>query len=814
MAENKIEIILSVKNLAKKGLETAKIGLENVGKQADKVRANLNKMKKGVSSLGLIFAGVATATLKASGTMEQWRISFETMLGSAEKADKLLKEITDFTSKTPLELPGVIESSKQLLAFGIEADKIIETMKSLGDISAGIGTEKLPTLVNALGKVRTKGKASMEELNMFLEAGVPILDELANGFDVSTQELFKMITAGTVGFDDVNNALLRLTTGNGKFANLMDKQSQSLFGIFSNIKDNITQILIALGDELLPITKKISVFLKDLTTNLVSFIKENPKIAKLVGVFILLGSAIGVIAASITALTFIGIPSLIVGIGGLAVAFNSALGGIPLILTVIIGSFLLVKNTLEKIIVRLGDFIESVGGWKTIFLEIKKTAQNAFLGIKNGFIEAGYLAKKYYLLSTNLLNKNKQKLLELEEKHLKDLEDLEEDKKETVEKTQEEIDKIRDDANSETQKQIKEELDAKKKALEENAKNAKNADKKIQESSKSTKNKNIDDYKDWKLKTQSERDLSLDEELKYLEDLKTNKQLNSEELKAIDEEYYKLKADKREEDAKEEDELKKDFEAKALELLNNDYERKKTAEQIEKDHKDSLEEINKEYTRKLEDINNTQYENDEEKQKALTELELWKNRELEDLQEETNKKRKENEGNSLKDMGEMLKKAIKNQIDTIVAGKIGEIWAWAWGAALATFGGSLIAAVGATAGLIAAGTAAKSAVDGITFHDGGIVGEERRTGLKPNEVNATLLRGERVMTQPTSESMLGAIKSLNTKLDNMQTGKTKAMSGGDLSVPVYLDGKVITNAVIKNYNNQRRVNTITKIRTD
>ncbi len=211
---------------------------------------------------------MAVAFLKGAGDIEQTRIAFETMLGSAKKADALIKEITEFAAKTPFELTGLIESSKKLLAFGFAGDEIIEKMTNLGNIAAGVGRQKLPSIILAFGKIRTKGKATMEELNIMLEAGVPILEELAKGMNVTKREIVKLVSKGVVGFDDVDRALTNMATGSGRFANLMEKQSKSFLGIVSNIGDFITNLSNDIGADLLPAAKSISkAFLEFLETN-------------------------------------------------------------------------------------------------------------------------------------------------------------------------------------------------------------------------------------------------------------------------------------------------------------------------------------------------------------------------------------------------------------------------------------------------------------------------------------------------------------------------------------------------------------------
>jgi tape measure domain-containing protein len=216
----------------------------------------LQKVKRSSLILGGGIIAMGTKFLKAAGDMEQTEIAFETMTGSAEKAQKLIEDLTTFAAKTPFEMKGLIENSKKLLAFGFQSDEIVEKMTVLGNISAGVGRDKLPTLVAAFGKIRVKGKASMEELNMLLEAGVPILDQLAKNTNVTTEQLFKMVSKGLIKFDDVSKALTDLQVGSGKFTDLMIKQSKSFLGLISNVGDFLQVFAISIGKELLPQAKE------------------------------------------------------------------------------------------------------------------------------------------------------------------------------------------------------------------------------------------------------------------------------------------------------------------------------------------------------------------------------------------------------------------------------------------------------------------------------------------------------------------------------------------------------------------------------
>ncbi|MBC8526313.1 MAG: tape measure protein [Candidatus Cloacimonetes bacterium] len=225
-----------------------------------------SKMKSTIKSVATLAAGMIAlkksfdylrSSVNLAGQFQQWRIAFETMLGSVEKAESALRSITKFAAETPFELTGLVKSSKQLLAYGIEVENLIPTLDALGNIAAGVGKDKLPSIILAFGKIRTKGRASLEELNILLEAGVPILDQLAKNFDVTKQTLFDMVTKGKVAFDDVNRALRDMSSESGKFANLMQKQSKSYLGVVSNFGDAVDQLSIKIGSGLLPTLTKM-----------------------------------------------------------------------------------------------------------------------------------------------------------------------------------------------------------------------------------------------------------------------------------------------------------------------------------------------------------------------------------------------------------------------------------------------------------------------------------------------------------------------------------------------------------------------------
>jgi len=187
--------------------------------------------------LGAGAYGGIIAPMNLSGQMEQSEIAFETMLGSAAKAKSFMADLMDFANDTPFEFPELQNSSKKLLAFGFAADQILPMMTAIGNASAGLslGGEGINRISTALGQMRAKSKVSAEEMLQLTEAGIPAWDILAAKMKTSTAAAMDLASKGVIPADKAIDALIEGM--NERFPNLMEKQSHSLIGLWSNIKD-------------------------------------------------------------------------------------------------------------------------------------------------------------------------------------------------------------------------------------------------------------------------------------------------------------------------------------------------------------------------------------------------------------------------------------------------------------------------------------------------------------------------------------------------------------------------------------------------
>ncbi|MFA6429765.1 MAG: tape measure protein [Patescibacteria group bacterium] len=249
MANTTLSILVQAKDDASKALTRVNQSLGGLKEFAKKSAIALGAVGASAGALGI-------AALKSAGEYEQSRVAFETMLGSAEKATKFLKEMTAFAAKTPFELKDLEQASKQLLAYGSTQDNVLTQLKSLGDVAAGVGMDKLPQLITAFGQVQSKTRLMGEELLQFTEAGVPMLGTLAKQFGVTEAEISKMVSKGQVGFKDVEIAMASLSGEGGKFQDLMSRQSDTLVGKISNLQDAWNMFLRGAGAQFIEWAKQ------------------------------------------------------------------------------------------------------------------------------------------------------------------------------------------------------------------------------------------------------------------------------------------------------------------------------------------------------------------------------------------------------------------------------------------------------------------------------------------------------------------------------------------------------------------------------
>lgn len=198
--------------------------------------------------VGQGMTNLLTSIVQVRGQFQQLEIAFETMLGSKSKAHELMRQMEETAAKTPFDLDGVANGAKQLLAYGESADKVNDTLVRLGNIASGLSLP-LNDIVYLYGTTMVQGRLYAADVRQFTGRGIPLVKELAKMYGVTADEINNMVSAGKIGFPDVQKVLNKLTDEGGQFYNLMEKQSKSLTGMISNLGDTWDQVQDHLGEQ-------------------------------------------------------------------------------------------------------------------------------------------------------------------------------------------------------------------------------------------------------------------------------------------------------------------------------------------------------------------------------------------------------------------------------------------------------------------------------------------------------------------------------------------------------------------------------------
>lgn len=321
--------------------------IDGLGKRLDELEGKTEKNKKKLGefvktfvALGSIVASSAIiggfrALTTEAGKFESISTSFNVLTGSVEKGTKVLKDLSKYSLDTPFTPEQVFKAGKALTAFQISADKLIPTMRAIGDISSGTGKD-FTELATIYGKAKIAGTLYAEDINQLLEAGVPIMGEFAKQLGVSESAVKKMASEGKVNFAMLEKAFVSLTSAGGPFYEMTAKQAQTFEGLTSTLEGGAQELQRAFGEGLVEVLKPVVVGLTRVIDVVLKFKNENPTTFKAItlltaGFAALVAVLIGG-AGLVTAMSVVG-PAL----AQFGISMNLALGPIGLVSLAITG---------------------------------------------------------------------------------------------------------------------------------------------------------------------------------------------------------------------------------------------------------------------------------------------------------------------------------------------------------------------------------------------------------------------------------------------------------------------------------------------
>lgn len=261
-----LEYRLTLKDLFSKKIDSATQSVSKLDGGMSKLSAKMSGMGGMIASAFSFAAivGFGNAVKDALVRYESFSASLRVLMYGDREASKALEgQLVTLASTTPFSLVDVQTGTKQLMAYGFQAGSIVNNMKMLGDISSGVGAP-LGDIVYLYGTLKTQGRAFQRDILQFTGRGIPIIRELAKQFGVTEKEVTSLVSAGKVGFKEIEQAFTSMTSSGGQFFGMMAEQSKTTGGQISNLGDSWEQLKVHIGQSQTGIISGTVSFLKDL----------------------------------------------------------------------------------------------------------------------------------------------------------------------------------------------------------------------------------------------------------------------------------------------------------------------------------------------------------------------------------------------------------------------------------------------------------------------------------------------------------------------------------------------------------------------
>lgn len=204
----------------------------------------------------VIAGGIAGAAIKNGIQQDLQNTSFEVLLGSEDAAKKLVADITKYGAETTYDKMGLGGNAQQMLSFGIDENKIMPTLKAIGDIAMG-DSNRMNSLTLAFSQMSSTGKLTGQDLLQMINAGFNPLNEISKKTGKSIGDLKKEMEKGSISSKMVEDAFMSATSAGGQFHGMAEKMGTTLGGKWAQFMDNLTEKSLIVYQYLGPVVEKL-----------------------------------------------------------------------------------------------------------------------------------------------------------------------------------------------------------------------------------------------------------------------------------------------------------------------------------------------------------------------------------------------------------------------------------------------------------------------------------------------------------------------------------------------------------------------------
>lgn len=212
----------------------------------------LTSKMKGISATilgGMGLKELAGNIISVRAEFESMETSLKVLLGgSQERLDSIMGQIKEYALASPLNTKDMVGAVQMMTSFGIEAEKSIDYLKAIGDISMG-DAGKFNSLALAFSQMSSAGKLMGQDLMQMVNAGFNPLEEISRKTGKSIGELKNEMSKGAITSQMVQDAFISATSAGGKFFGMADEGSKTLNGQISMLQESFDNMFNEIGEK-------------------------------------------------------------------------------------------------------------------------------------------------------------------------------------------------------------------------------------------------------------------------------------------------------------------------------------------------------------------------------------------------------------------------------------------------------------------------------------------------------------------------------------------------------------------------------------
>lgn len=173
-------------------------------------------------------------------------IAFNRLLGDGV-GTQYLQDLQRMAANTPMQYGDLTTMSRTLATgFGSDPSRMLSLMTGIGNAGSAVGTDAagMAAMSQAMSRMQSSDKASLEYLNAFQERGIDVIGMLGEALGENQGQIYDMISKGDISG---TQAVSIIEEGLGRFAGAMDEMSKTFEGRSSTLSDTMDEIYNAGG---------------------------------------------------------------------------------------------------------------------------------------------------------------------------------------------------------------------------------------------------------------------------------------------------------------------------------------------------------------------------------------------------------------------------------------------------------------------------------------------------------------------------------------------------------------------------------------